>query len=278
MKIENSENPGMIRIDCMECSRMFEIPDYRNEIFFETAEKCLKKFRLCPQCDEANRKKSEEVARAQAEQQRITDFRLNLRSHLAEAGIPPGYVFDRQSGKPFAEPPMRFVAEWVWRHRKSNFLLSGATGSGKSTGVCFVAAKLLESGTKINYCQLGQLLSLWRAARRSEEAEADLKFLQRLLNRHEVVIIDEVIGKARMSESGRELLFDILEAVNNGECRSRIWLLGNFYSGSIEEIFDEPEPVLRRIKENFVCVRIDPAERKCLKIEIQESRNEGTNR
>ena len=51
-----------------------------------------------------------------------------------------------------------------------------------------------------------------------------------------------------------------------------------FQTAGILRTARTPEPVLRRIKENFVCVRIDPAERKCLKIEIQESRNGKTNR
>ena len=73
----------------------------------------------------------------------------------------------------------------------------------------------------------------------------------------DLFIIDEVVGKARISESGQELLFEILESVNSGACRSKIWLLGNFYEGSIEDIFSDPEPVRRRLQENFSCAFID---------------------
>ena len=87
-----------------------------------------------------------------------------------------------------------------------------------------------------------------------------------------MVIIDEVVGKAKVSDSGQELLFDLLEAVNNGECRSRIWLLGNFYTGSIEEIFSDPEPIRRRLAENFECIRLVPEEQKVVKIPVWQTK------
>jgi hypothetical protein len=34
-------------------------------------------------------------------------------------------------------------------------------------------------------------------------------------------------------------------------------MLGNFYTGSIEEIFPDGEPIRRRLSENFKCVRFD---------------------
>ena len=57
----------------------------------------------------------------------------------------------------------------------------------------------------------------------------------------------------------REIVGEILEGVNSGECRSRIWILGNFYAGSIEETFSDPDPVRRRLQENFSCVLLDKA-------------------
>jgi DNA replication protein DnaC len=229
----------------------------------------LEKCRWCPDCREAIIKREEAETAKKMEAQRRRDFYCNLQSNLAAAGIPPNYIYDRQTHEIFISPPVRFVAEWLWHQRQGNVLLSGITGTGKSTSACYVALKLAEElMLQVRYYSLGNLLSLWRSARKSDDPEADLKFLRKLTSKSDLIIIDEVVGKARISESGQELLFDILESVNNGECRSRIWLLGNFYAGSIEAIFADAEPVRRRLHENFHCVRIDGENKKIVKLEV----------
>ena len=261
---------NFVEIDCSECGKFYEIEDFRGTFYEEIFRNSLEKVRWCPECREKQiaaeaRNKSET-----AEALRKLSFRSDPGKSLSAAGLPRGYAFSRADGKLLTAPVVRYAAEWLWNHRWGNVLMSGETGSGKSTSAVFVAMKMIEEfNSSVHYYSLGEVLSLWRTARKSEDPEADLKFLRRLLCRHEVVIIDEVIGKARMSESGRELLFDILEAVNNGSSRSRIWLLGNFYRGSIEAIFDDPDPVMRRIKENFICVRLDREKKQCVKIEFQ---------
>ena len=151
---------------------------------------------------------------------------------------------------------MYFVASWLWLNRNSNILLSGETGCGKSTSACFVAAKLLLEEKKIRYTSLRRLLADWRHAKTSDQSYAAEKMLSELF-RQDILIIDEIIGKARVSLSGEELLFEILESINSGSCRAKVWLLGNFYSGSIEDTFSDPAPVRRRLQENFICARCD---------------------
>ena len=271
MEIKTGKTAGTILIDCSECGKDFEMEDFRGSDIEEIWMIALEKCRWCPDCQEVIIKREEAETARKMELQRRRDFYGNLRSSLAAAGIPPNYIYDRQTHEIFVSPPVRYAAEWLWQNRERNVVLSGATGSGKSTSACFVALKLMEElQSKVRYCSMGELLSLWRAARRSEDNDADLKFLWKLFRDHDLVIIDEVIGKARISESGQELLFDLIEAVNNGNCRSRIWLLGNFYSGSIEAIFADPEPVRRRLQENFSCVRLDPQINRCVNLKVWE--------
>ena len=269
MILKESNQAGQLLTDCMECGTIFRIPDFRHEIFADTVKKCLEKVRLCPHCEALQLLKEKEAAKLEKEKYRLLELRNNLPLILQKAGIPRNYIYDRQTGKPFTSPPARWAAEYLWLHRDQNILLSGVTGSGKSTAACFVAWKMMEEKEiRIRYYSMSHLLSLWRSARRSDDPDADIHFLRRICKDYTVVIIDEVVGKAKVSDSGQELLFDLLEAVNNGECRSRIWLLGNFYTGSIEEIFSDPEPVRRRLAENFECIRLDPENQRCVSIQV----------
>ena len=146
------------------------------------------------------------------------------------------------------------------------------TGSGKSTSACFIAAELIRNEYKVCYTTLRKLLSDWRAAKTSDRDYAVENMLRNIF-RKDYFIIDEVVGKARVSESGQELLFEILESVNSGACRAKIWLLGNFYTGSIEELFSDPEPVRRRIQENFSCAVLDRARQTVTPITVWKKQN-----
>ncbi|MBR2510422.1 MAG: ATP-binding protein [Lentisphaeria bacterium] len=263
MKIEESKNSGFILVDCLSCGNLYEIADFRNDQFANVVSNILEQDRTCPACEmrkaldesaEEDRKKKERTAQ-------------NLPELVKKSGIPVNYSHDRNTGELFAKPPVYFTAQWFWLNRHSHLLLSGETGCGKSTSACFVAAKLLLEEKKIRYTSLRRLLADWRSAKTSDQSYAAEKMLSDLFGQ-DIVIIDEVIGKARVSSSGEELLFEILESVNCGSCHARIWLLGNFYSGSIEDTFSDPAPVRRRLQENFICAFADKKTQKIERLTV----------
>lgn len=252
MKIVDAE-PGKIRIDCSECGSMYQVDDFRQNEFADALMSIYAQYRFCPTCEEKRRRETERAATAERRKQDL----LQLPERLLDAGFKKHYICDRTTGKLFRTPPVKYVAQYLWDRSESNLLISGITGTGKSTSAGFVATRLMLEGKSVCYFALPDLLSKWRNARRSDRSDMDAALISWICCKHHLTIIDEVMGKAPVSESGQELLFRILEAVNNGEARSRIWLMGNFYSGSIANTFADPDPVLRRLQENFCCVRID---------------------
>lgn len=197
-------------------------------------------YRFCPSCEESHQ-------RTQEHNPGKDDTARLLAENVEKAGIPIGYRLDA--------PPVRSVAEWLWCRREKSILLSGMTGTGKSTSACFVAIRLIERGVRVRYSSLRKLLSEWRDAKTGDAAAVD-RFLARLASL-DLLIIDEVVNKASISMSGQELLFELIDGVYCRERKCRIWLLGNFFTGAIAAIFEDPEPVKRRLRESFQCVRIE---------------------
>lgn len=232
----------MLQIDCLDCGEFFEIEDFlHNSETSQIMTDLLEKFRRCPACLDAAEKRKNDAAA----EEKIKGLPLSMQ----EYGFPPRYIYDRNTGALLTKPPVRFVAEWVWNRRYCNLLLSGKTGTGKTTSAAIVAQKQILSGTTFRYSSYSSILTLWRNARKADTDRTAELF--RHLQATDCLIIDEVVGKARITESGQEFLFELLEQINNGKFRTKVWLLGNFYGGSLDELFADPEPAKRRIQENF---------------------------
>ena len=245
---------------CNACGKPFNVDMPEDAELFEMARQTYDKM-ICADCERAAAAKAEADAAARA----AGEWRRKLPELIAAAKIPDGYRLDRATGAELVEPPVRLVAEWLWRHRAENVLLSGQTGTGKSTSACFVAVRLIADHRRVAYCKLRQLLARWCAVKRSEHAYAAEAFWGSL-GMLDLLIIDEVIGKAKVTDSGKEFLFELLDGAYNLERHTRIWLLGEFYAGSLEEMLANSDSAIRRLRESFTLARI--ADGKISKIEL----------
>lgn len=199
-------------------------------------------------CEECVAKTAAEEEQRQQERRR-EEFIQSLPSRLATIGLPKKYAIDA--------PRVAFVADWIFENRRKHLVLSGQTGTGKSTSAGYIARKLTASSyAKIRYFSLRKLLAEWRIAKTADNQRAAENFIAELA-RLDVLIIDEFIDKASITASGQELLYELIDSAYNGSIRCRLWLLGNFYRGSIAEMFDDPYPVLRRFRESFTCGLIE---------------------
>lgn len=232
-----SKNGEIVKCQC-SCGREFEVvvpadfPPASQEFMLRGAEHAT-----CEECGKERELKEREESKQ-------ADLEYKRKKLMAVCEIPVGYRVE--------SPPIRTIAEWVWRHRAQSILLSGTTGTGKSTSACFVGLKLIGECRKVKYTTLRQLLAEWKEVKTSDKRWAVDKFLG-AISALDVLIIDEVIAKSVVSPSGQELLFELVDGVYSKQRKTRIWLLGNFYSGSLAEMFVDPEPLLRRIKYSFAC-------------------------
>lgn len=229
---------------CVNCGKKFEINPavlgyiQNNDIPID----------YCDDCWEKKKKEQED-----------REFQNRLPEIIAEAEIPRGYITDRETGEKMTVPPMKFVFEWIWANRERNILLTGNTGTGKSTSACFALERLIEEtrrAKRYRYAKLRKLLSEWRDAKTADNTRfADEAFFNRI-GELDILVLDEVIDKAKTTESGQEMMFELLDRIADGELKTKLWLLGNFRQGSIIALFGDEAPVRRRIEENFICAGI----------------------
>lgn len=196
----------------------------------------------CPKCEaeqdaEKRRKEDEEIA---AERARLITENMKL------AGVPEAYQV--------LLPPVPNVAAWIEKNIDRNILLHGYTGAGKSTSAGYHARMILSAGKRVKWYALASLLDEWREARKSDDPDATPRLFYRLES-FDLVILDEC-DKPINTESTQECMFRLIEDVSNGVSRARLWMLGNFYRGSIEDIFGNGEAARRRFNENFACAQI----------------------
>ena len=248
--MKREERDGQIWLDCSRCGQMF--PAFESGSDFSRTMESLYAADAHRHCAKCREELSAEAERQEAEQRR-REFLASIPRLAAASGIPDLYRIHRETGKPLTSPLVPHVVKWLWDHRECNLLISGKTGVGKSTSACFVAVKMLELEKKVRYVKLRRLLSEWREARTSDEPFADEKFFAAIRKLH-LLILDEVADKVKTTDSGQEMMYELLDMIADGEIRTRLWMLGNFRQGVLDEVFGDTDPVYRRIEENFVCV------------------------
>ena len=210
----------------------------------------------CPECSE--KAKAEEAAK-QAEEER--ERRENLSPEVEYCGVKPKYI------RKNTDEEYGYVSRTIWRElvqNSRNMLVSGETGTGKSTAVGIVIWHLLELEKRVKCWYMPELLDEWRCARQNNNDPYAVKDLFERIEKPQYIFIDECADKCVMSPSTQEFMFRFLEDIYNGTCKSRVCLLGNFYRGSIRDIFGDEAPATRRLKETFLCCRTDRKTKKMI--------------
>lgn len=242
-------HPNMIKVktNCPRCGKEYEAETFqfvldsfaaRGKPFTQACDECFRIIRQ--EEDEAEERAMYERKMAEEE----------LEDAIADAGVAPDYRLKTA--------PVKFVANWLWKNRERNIVLSGPTGAGKSTSAGFITRFLIRDDHKtVRVCYFAALLDEWRAARCADADPYAVKDLFRRLEAVDVLIIDECAGKSVNTDSSREFMYRLIEDVQNGSCHAKVWFLGNFYRGSVADVFGDAEPTYRRLKEKFVCGRVD---------------------
>lgn len=172
-------------------------------------------------------------------------FLLSMPERLAASGIPE----DMQQ---IDIVPNRELAKMIWTHRQSHLVVSGVTGAGKTTSVAKCATELIKQGKKVQYITARRLFASYSKNKSGNNYDPNTWFSK--IFKADYLIIDELVGKSKLSETGAECLFEIIDSAYGGK-KTRIWLMGNFYAGSIEAMLSDAETaetVLRRLREKFV--------------------------
>ncbi len=227
---------------CPRCNREFRAEYCVENGIFADAVKSLYENLICDDCrnGKAQQNRQEEFAKYK---KHLID---TLPERLEKTGLPKRF-------RELQKPPCRPGAEWIYCNRKSSLLISGETGSGKTSSAGFVLTLLLsERNYHVWYRTWQQLAAEFVNAKVSSQ-ENELHFLQKL-DTVDYLIIDELIGKkgdVKISPSGQELLFNIVDGVYSQARDTHVWVLGNFYSGAIDAAVDDPQPLRRRLQESF---------------------------
>jgi DNA replication protein DnaC len=200
----------------------------------------------CDECVEIQDNK----AKIRGKKEREQEFLLRLPELIKEDNLPPNYLFEK------GDVPCRHVANWIWTNKDRNVLLTGNTGTGKTTSAVACLYRLLKNyKRRVFYINFTELTVAYRIAKMSDTRKyvnPVSEFMQRMsaLN---VLCIDEICGKGKMTELGEELLYKIINGVADGTFRAKVWILGNLRGQTLPSMFNDFEMAKRRLATSFVC-------------------------
>ena len=228
---------------CPQCGKEF-VGDFLRE-FTE-----LYANSICPLCMKVNA----EVKKQQNAQKRKNNLLSTLDERMEKAGF-EGVFCNIDT------PIIRHNAEFIWKEKDNNLLISGETGAGKTSSAAFVARVMMKE-KKYNFCYStwSALHSEYVAAKTdNNDKSAEKRFFAKL-NNLDYLIIDELAwrrGGAKLTPAAQELLFDIIDKAYNKGRKCRVWLMGNLYNNAFETLLDQPEPIMRRLNFAFTQVWFD---------------------
>lgn len=200
----------------------------------------------CSTCNAKLEAEKAEKERQEHERERVS----HIEQELDRGGLPKRYRVKA--------PPVPYVSQWMQANAGDCMLLAGETGTGKSTSAGYLARTAVEKQKTFRYFLLSDFLDQWRTARRDTSGVSTGDFLARM-EACDLLILDEASGdKNSNTDSTRECMFRLLEDVYSGRCRACVVFLGNYYRGSIAEVFGNEDAARRRLSEAFLCGRIDP--------------------
>lgn len=228
---------------CPECGNEFTAPyDIGDDPVWSESIRSMYDAVYCQNC--CDRRKAE--LKAEEERKRKEELAEVAELRLENSGIPLKF-------QNMDDPYVRHAAVWIYRNRKENLLIGGETGTGKTSSVCYVAKYFLNEGKFVKYYTRRKLTAEYISAKCDSDVNSGELFLYRI-GRNDLLIIDELVGKkgtGKMSATEQELYFSLLDGVYSGEYPCKLWICGNFFERAIDSLFDDPEPVKRRLRECF---------------------------
>ena len=196
---------------------------------------------ICDDCVAINQQRVREQDARDALQSRLNQ----AASLLDEVGIP-------RNMRGITKPPCRNLANFLWKNQTQNILLVGTTGIGKTTSACACLERMrILKNIPVKYVSLSSLVMKLNAVSRFNSKETPLAFMDNL-DTYDVVCIDEAFEKTRLNDMTSEMLYTMIDSVTSGAYRCKLWLLGNLRKNSIQNVFADYEPVMRRFEQFFV--------------------------
>lgn len=196
-------------------------------------------------CDSCVTKERREKAERE-HQEYLAELAESLEKREEDAGFPKGF-------RCLQAPYMRQAAVFFYKNREKSLLVSGETGTGKTSSSLYVLGLMMkERELKVRYFTRQSLFAEYVKAKTSNNDSEDA-FIERL-DWLDYIVIDELVGKkgdAMLSDSSQELLFNLVDGVYCNARKAKIWILGNFYEGSLDTLVGDVAPLKRRLKTSF---------------------------
>ena len=134
-------------------------------------------------------------------------------------------------------PDKGVLSDWVWTKRQNHLFIAGDYGCGKTRSRCHNLGQLTKQGRKCRYITCNDLLSKY-GYKSSEFGKLDADGWLESLLRCDILAIDD-LGKKRISLSGGEALYNLLDYRYSGRGRATIYLTANLSGGEIVRKFED---------------------------------------